>query len=51
MEICPVRSKLIHVDRWMHVWTDMMKVISTLCVYANMPKNEPDSVYDTVFSQ
>lgn len=44
-----MRSKLIHVDRWMHVWTDMMKLISTFCEYANTLKNEPDSVCDTFF--
>jgi len=51
MEICPMRSQLIHVDKWMLVWTGMMKAISTFCGYANTPKNEPDSVCDTVFSQ
>jgi hypothetical protein len=35
MKICPVGAKLFHVDRW----TDVTKLIITLCNFVNMPNN------------
>jgi hypothetical protein len=38
MKICPMGAEFSHADGWMDRWTDMMKLIVTLCSFENVPK-------------